>query len=557
VATRLHLPPIAGYLLAGIVIGPYTPGGHADPELATQLAEVGVILLMFGVGLHFSLREILDVGPIAIPGAIGQSTVATLLGVGVSVLFGWSLTQGLILGLCLSVASTVVLLRALEERNLLETHSGRVAVGWLIVEDLFTVLILVLLPAVAGSDEASAGLATKLAGDNVALEIALSLGQTVVFVALMLVVGVKVIPRLLREVVRAGSRELFTLCILALALGVAFGSAELFGASLALGAFLAGMVLNESELSHRAGLEALPLRDAFAVLFFVSVGMLFDPAVLADQPLQIAAVVAIILLGKALAAFLIVTLLGYGVRTAILVSAALAQVGEFTFILASLSVSLDLLTMEANSAILAGAIISITINPLLFRRVDAVEGLLQRWTWFTRFAARRLPEGAEVLSVRRHVVICGYGGSGSNLARSLSGRELPFVIIESDPFVYERARAAGYSCVFGDATLPAVLEQARVREARSLAVTFAGEPTAPLTVQNAKLLNPDLDIVARAAGPESHGLLRQAGASEVVDPHFEASIEFVRHVLHRYGIEARQIQALQARWRAEYYQTSD
>ena len=557
VATRLGLPPIVGYLLAGIVVGPYTPGGHANAELATQLAEVGVILLMFGVGLHFSVREILDVGPIAIPGAIGQSTVATLLGMGVSLIFGWSFTEGLILGLCLSVASTVVLLRALEERNLLETHSGRVAVGWLIVEDLFTVLILVLLPAVAGSSQASAGLASEIAGGNVALEIALSLGQTVIFVAIMLVFGVKVVPRLLREVVRAGSRELFTLCILALALGVAFGSAELFGASLALGAFLAGMVLNESELSHRAGLEALPLRDAFAVLFFVSVGMIFDPAVLTEQPLLVAAVVGTIIVGKATAAFLIVTLLGYGLRNGLLVAVSLAQVGEFTFILASLAITLDLLPAEANSAVLAGAIISITLNPLLFRHVDELEDLLRRWTWFTRFAGRRQPESEEVLSIRRHVIICGYGRSGSNLARSLSGRELPFVIIESDPFVLERARAAGYTCVFGDATLPVVLEQARVREARSLAVTYAGEPTAPLTVQNAKLLNPDLDIVARASGPESHGLLRQAGASEVVDPYFEASIEFVRHVLHRYGIEGRQISALQARWRAEYYQTSE
>ncbi|HLF79408.1 MAG TPA: cation:proton antiporter [Dehalococcoidia bacterium] len=557
VATRLGLPPIVGYLLAGIVVGPYTPGGHANAELATQLAEVGVILLMFGVGLHFSVREILDVGPIAIPGAIGQSTVATLLGMGVSLIFGWSFTEGLILGLCLSVASTVVLLRALEERNLLETHSGRVAVGWLIVEDLFTVLILVLLPAVAGSSQASAGLASEIAGGNVALEIALSLGQTVIFVAIMLVFGVKVVPRLLREVVRAGSRELFTLCILALALGVAFGSAELFGASLALGAFLAGMVLNESELSHRAGLEALPLRDAFAVLFFVSVGMIFDPAVLTEQPLLVAAVVGTIIVGKATAAFLIVTLLGYGLRNGLLVAVSLAQVGEFTFILASLAIALDLLPAEANSAVLAGAIISITLNPLLFRHVDELEDLLRRWTWFTRFAGRRQPESEEVLSIRRHVIICGYGRSGSNLARSLSGRELPFVIIESDPFVLERARAAGYTCVFGDATLPVVLEQARVREARSLAVTYAGEPTAPLTVQNAKLLNPDLDIVARASGPESHGLLRQAGASEVVDPYFEASIEFVRHVLHRCGIEGRQISALQARWRAEYYQTSE
>ncbi|MPZ49672.1 MAG: sodium:proton antiporter [Dehalococcoidia bacterium] len=554
VAVRLGLPPIVGYLLAGIVIGPYTPGGSADSSIAAELAEVGVILLMFGVGLHFSMRDILAVGPIAVPGALGQSFVATILGVGISQLWGWSLTEGLILGLCLSVASTVVLLKALEERNLIDTYHGHVAIGWLIVEDLFTVVILVLLPALADPGGGGNGLASKIAGDSPVLEVALSLGQAALFIALMLVIGIRVIPRLLAEVVRAGSRELFTLCILAIALGVAFGSAELFGASLALGAFLAGIVLNESELSHRAGLEALPLRDAFAVLFFVSVGMLFDPAVLTEQPLHVLGVVAIIIIGKATAAYLIVTGIGYGLRTGVVVAAALAQVGEFSFILAAMSISLGVLPAEANSLILAGAIISITLNPFIFRNVDVAERLLSRWTWFARFAERRHPETEVELELRRHVVICGYGDAGQNLVRSLSGRNLPFVIIEYDPFVFQRAQDAGLPCVFGDATNAEVLEQADIKDARVLAVTFSNPSDALIAVNAARGSNPGIDIVARSGGGSSHALLRRAGVSEVVDPDFESGLEFVRHVLHRYGIDSREIGALQARWRAEYYQ---
>jgi CPA2 family monovalent cation:H+ antiporter-2 len=557
IVSRLGLPPIVGYVLAGIAIGPYTPGGSADTSIAAELAEVGVILLMFGVGLHFSVRELIAVGPIAIPGALGQSTVATLLGFGVTQLWGWSVEESLIFGLCLSVASTVVLLRAMEDLNLLESHAGRVAVGWLIVEDLFTVIILVLLPAIADPGANGNGFASLLAGGNTVIEVVFSLLQAGLFVVLMLFVGVRIIPRLLAEVVRAGSRELFTLCILAIALGVALGSSELFGASLALGAFLAGVVLNESELSHRAGLEALPLRDAFAVLFFVSVGMLFDPEILIEEPFEALQVTAIIVVGKSVAAFLIVTGIGYGLRTGLIASAALAQVGEFSFILAGVALALDLLPPDATSLILAGSIVSITINPFLFRNIDVLETWFSKLPWFVDFAERRHPETEEPLALRRHVIICGYGRSGSGLARALSGRNLPFVIIEDDPFVFERAQAAGHSCVFGDASQPIVLEQARVAEARTLAITFATHPTAPLTVQNAKRLNPSLDVVARGYGAEASTLMRQAGATEIVDPDFETGIEFVRHVLHRYGIDSREIVALQARWRAEYYGAAD
>jgi CPA2 family monovalent cation:H+ antiporter-2 len=552
-AARAGLPPLVGYLIAGVAIGPYTPGGSTDPAIAAQLAEVGVILLMFGVGLHFSVRELLEVGPVAIPGALGQSTVATLLGTGVAMTWGWSLTEGVILGLCLSVASTIVLLRALEDLNLLESHAGHVAVGWLIVEDLLTVVALVLLPAIATSGSERHGIIALLPETPPAVEVLLSLVQAGVFVALMLVVGVKVIPRLLLTVVRIGSSELFTLSILAIALGVAFGSAELFGASLALGAFLAGVVLNESELSHRAGIEALPLRDAFAVLFFVSVGMIFDPAILIKEPFEVAAVVAVIIVGKTVAAFAIVTLLGFGLRTGLTVSAALGQIGEFSFLLAALGVSLDLLPEEAYSIILAGALISISLNPFLFKQEERLERLFMAHKSFARFAGRREHEEDMALNVRRHLIIAGYGRSGASLARAMSGRNLPFVVIDRDPYVVERARAGGITCVLGDATQPLVLERARAAEARTLAITFNDQPDGPLTVQAARRLNPNIDITVRGGGPETHGLLRASGASAIIDSEFEASLEMVRHVLHRFGLDSREIGALQARWRAEYY----
>lgn len=390
IAVRLGLPALVGYLLAGVVIGPYTPGGSADSAVAAELADVGVILLLFGIGLQFSTRELLAVRTIALPGALSQIAVATALGLGLSQWWGWSLGEGLILGIALSVASTVVLLRALEGSDLLDSFEGHVAVGWLVVEDLFTVLVLVLLPALAPGDDAGHGLAGQLAAGDTPLTIGLALLQTGIFVLLMLFVGVKAIPRLLAAVAQTGSRELFTLAVLAIALGVAFGSAELFGASLALGAFLAGVVLNESELSHRAGVEALPLRDAFAVLFFVSVGMLFDPAILVDEPFKVLGVISIVIAGKAVVALGIVILLGYGIRAGLIVGAGLSQVGEFSFILVGLALALDVLPREGSSLILAAAIISISLNPLLFHQIRFVEGRLARATWMSGFAGRRL-----------------------------------------------------------------------------------------------------------------------------------------------------------------------
>jgi CPA2 family monovalent cation:H+ antiporter-2 len=554
IASRLGLPPIVGYLLAGIAIGPHTPGGSASPELATQLAEVGVILLMFGVGLHFSSRQLLAVGRIAVPGALGQITAATALGVLMTQLWGWSLEEGLMLGLCLSVASTVVLLRALEDRNMLDTRVGHVAVGWLIVEDLFTVVVLVLLPVIAESETENIGLASLLPETSPIIQVLISLAQASLFVVLMMLVGSKLIPLLLREVVRAGSRELFTLAILAIALGVAFGSAEFFGASLALGAFLAGIVLNESELSHRAGLEALPLRDAFAVLFFVSVGMVFEPSILTEEPLEVITVVLIVVAGKSIAAFAIVAGMGYGMRTGLTVSASLAQVGEFSFILAGLATQLDVFPEDATSLVLAASLISITLNPFFFTAMEALEPRLSRFTGLVRIAERHRPveEEEPSFALRRHAVICGHGATGSSLARGLAGRGLPFVVVENDPYIFERMRAAGVPAVFGDASRPDVLEQAGIADARLCALTFSSPSDQLRTAQVARTLNPRIDIVARSSG-DSLTMLRRAGASEVVDPEFEASLEFVRHVLHRFGVDGREITALQTRWRSEYY----
>ena len=371
IAVRLHLPPLVGYLLAGIAVGPFTPGFVADARLAAQLAEIGVILLMFGVGMHFSVRDLWAVRTIALPGAVAQIAVATALGFGVAWSWNWPVGAGLVFGLALSVASTVVLLRALEAQGSLNSGDGRIAVGWLIVEDLAMVLTLVLLPAFAGPlGGQSLGDSGGSTSGSLWARLSLTLGKVVVFVALMLLVGTRIFPRLLRWVERTGSRELFTLAVVALALGVAFGSAQLFGVSFALGAFFAGVVINESDLSHRAASDLQPLQDAFAVLFFVAVGMLFDPAILARQPLQVFVVLVIIVVGKSLAALGIVLALRHPLRTALLVSAALSQIGEFSFILAGLGVHLNLLPPSGHNLIIAGALLSITLNPLVFRIVS-------------------------------------------------------------------------------------------------------------------------------------------------------------------------------------------
>jgi monovalent cation:H+ antiporter-2, CPA2 family len=369
IAVRLRLPPLLGYLLAGIAVGPFTPGFVANAGLASQLAEIGVILLMFGVGMHFSLRDLWALRLIALPGALGQIAIATALGMVLAASWGWSIGAGLVLGLALSVASTVVLLRALERQGLVQSLAGRIGVAWLVVEDLVTVLVLVLLPAVSGL---LGGTVPAGSGGNLLITLAVTLGKVAAFVAFMLVIGTRLLPFLLDQVARTSSRELFTLAVVAVALGIAFGSAEFFGVSFALGAFFAGIVLNESDHSHRALSETQPLQDAFAVLFFVSVGMLFDPAILIRQPLQVLAVLAIVIVGKSAAALLIVVILRHSLATAITIAASLAQIGEFSFILAGLGMTLGLLPEEGQHLILAAALISITLNPLLFRLAAAI-----------------------------------------------------------------------------------------------------------------------------------------------------------------------------------------
>lgn len=537
IASRLGLPPLVGYLLAGVAIGPFTPGFVADGELAAQLAEIGVILLMFGVGIHFSFKDLLDVRRIALPGAVGQIAVATALGIGIATLWGWSLGAGIVFGLSLSVASTVVLLRALEERDALRSVDGRIAIGWLIVEDLVMVLALVLLPALAGALGGRAqGLAGSVGSDDLLFTLALTLGKVAVFVALMVFIGARVIPWLLAQVARAGSRELFTLAVLAVALGIAFGSAELFGVSFALGAFFAGVVVSESELSHRAAEEALPLQDAFAVLFFVSVGMLFDPSVVIRQPLHVLTTVAIIVFGKSLAAFLIVLFFRYPARTALTVSASLAQIGEFSFILAGLGTALGLLSPEGQSLILAGALLSITLNPLVFRTIDPLTSWLGTAAWFTRATEHprdlltELPQTVDPATLQNHIVIIGYGRVGRVIGPELERYGAPYLIVEQNREYVQELRQQGLPAIYGDAAVPGVLEHARLKDARLLAVATPDALLARQIVELARTVNPAIDTVVRTHSEEGKQLLEQLGVGLVVMGETELAHGMVRYM---------------------------
>ena len=520
VAHRLRLPPLVGYLVAGVLIGPATPGFVADQTLASELAEIGVILLMFGVGLHFSLEQLLSVRAIAVPGAIAQILCATLLGMALGHWLGWSIGAGLVFGLALSVASTVVLLRALQERRLVETGRGRIAVGWLIVEDMVMVLTLVLLPAFAGVLGGEGGGSTDLAG--VATAAALTIGKIAAFVAIMLIVGKRLIPWVLHYMAHTGSRELFRLAVFVIALGAAFAAAELFGVSFALGAFFAGMILSESPLSQRAAEETLPLRDAFAVIFFVSVGMLFKPAILIEDPLAVLATLAIILLGKSLAAFAIIRLFGYPASTALLVSVSLAQIGEFSFILAGLGVDLGLLPERGRNLILAGAILSILLNPLLFAGLD----MLQAWR-----DKRRAPEakptqppeeeGAAREPVRptaltNHVVLVGHGRVGGVVSEELAEKKVPFLVIEADDERLAELKAQGIEAIAGNAADPEIIAAANLAAARCLLVAIPDAFEGGQVVEQARALNPKLRIIARAHSEAEVLHLKKHGASIVI-----------------------------------------
>jgi CPA2 family monovalent cation:H+ antiporter-2 len=527
VANRFRASPLVGYLLAGVLIGPFTPGYVADQGVAHDLAEIGVILLMFGVGLHFTLEDLLSVRAIAVPGALVQIASATLLGMGLAWLLGWDMGAGLMFGLALSVASTVVLLKALQERRLVETERGRIAVGWLVVEDFAMVLALVLIPGVAGIFQGGTGARSA----ELVTSVLLTLAKVAAFVAVMLVIGKRLIPAVLHWVAHTGSRELFRLAVLAIALGVAFGASTLFDVSFALGAFFAGMILSESELSQRAAQESLPLRDAFAVLFFVSVGMLVDPAIVLNEPLPLLATLLIIVLGKSVAAFLIVRLYGYATPQALTVSASLAQIGEFSFILASLGVSLSLLPARGRDLILAGAIVSILLNPVLFAAVD-------RYVAMVRPPARRktapapapVPETAEATAqtdagtrepiratgLTGHVVLVGYGRVGRLVGGGLRSRQMRALVIEENESATAEAKAAGMEVIQGSAADREVLKAANLGAARCLLVAIPDAFEGGQAVAQARAANPGLRIVARSHSDEETKHLEKHGASRVI-----------------------------------------
>jgi CPA2 family monovalent cation:H+ antiporter-2 len=510
IAARLKLPALVGYLLAGVLIGPATPGFVADVQIAGQLAEIGVMLLMFGVGLHFSLGDLLAVRRIALPGAVVQMVVATLLGMAAAWAWGWSLGAALVFGLALSVASTVVLLKALEAQGLLDSANGRIAVGWLVVEDLAMVLVLVLLPPLAGWLSGA-----DVPGPALWGQLAWTFAQVAAFVVLMLVVGRRFFPWLLWQVAKTGSRELFTLCVVAAAVSIAYGSAALFGVSFALGAFFAGMVMRESQFSQRAAEESLPLRDAFAVLFFVSVGMLFDPRVLIDQPLRVTIVVAIIVFGKTFAAAALVLLFRYPLNTALTVSASLAQIGEFSFILAALGLSLGLLPPEGQSLIVAGALISIALNPLLFAAVEPI----RRWVLARGGAARQLEQRDDPLAelpISTHerylsgqVVLVGYGRVGRRIAAALDTQHWPYVVADRNRERVEALRARGIPAVSGDAAEAATLIQAHIARAGMLVVATPDAIDVRRMAETARSLNPGIEIVVRMHNEAEAQLLQQ------------------------------------------------
>lgn len=538
IAERFKLSALVGYLVAGILIGPTTPGFIADAHIASQLSEIGVMLLMFGVGLHFSIDDLMAVRRIAIPGAIVQMTFATLLGMSLSHWWGWSLGQGLIFGLALSCASTVVLLRALESRGMLDSMNGKITVGWLIVEDLLTVLVLVLLPPLA-----------NLLGGTVPISSNQPLWQTIVFtllqvagfILIMLVIGKRLLPWMLWHIAKTGSRELFTLAVVSTAIGIAYIASSLFSVSFALGAFFAGMVMRESEFSHRAAEESLPLRDAFAVLFFVSVGMLFQPAVIIEQPLNVLAVVAVIVIGKSVAAMAITLAFRYPLNTALIIAASLAQIGEFSFILAGLGMSLGLLPIEGMSLILAAALISIAINPLLFSAIQPFKKWLVGVSKVASDLEKRVDPFAELpMSTERkylagQVVLVGYGRVGKRIAKALQQNDIPFVVAEENREIVESLRKQGIPAVSGNASEPSVLIQAHIANAAMLVVATPDTIDVRNMVNTAKLLRPQIHIVLRTHNEDEFGLLRKEDIGEVFLGEEELAKGMTQFILAQYG----------------------
>ena len=543
-AVRLRLPPLIGYLIAGIIISPNTPGIVADIHLANQLAELGVMFLMVGVGMHFSLNDLLQVRRIALPGAILQIAVATLLGIGVSMIWGWSFGSALVFGLSLSCASTVVLLKALGDRGLLNSVNGKIAVGWLLVEDLVMVLVLVLLPATAvllGGEVLAGG-----ADDNIWLTLGITLLKVVGFIAFMLIIGKRLVPMIMQFVARLGSRELFTLTVVAAAVSIAFGAYKIFGVSMALGAFFAGMVVKESDFSHRAEEETLPLREIFAILFFVAVGMLFDPRILVEQPVHVLAVVAIIMVGKTIAAMALVLFFRYPINTALTVGASLAQIGEFSFILATLGVSLKLLSLEGQNLILAGALISITLNSFVFSAIEPVQRWIRERSHLARLLERSgdplamLPDEVSQDYLRDQVVIVGHGEVGRRITKQLMAEDIKVVIAEENREIVENLREKGIAAVSGMATDPGVLIQAHIQHARLLVLSPMDILDIHKIVDIAKTLNPEIQVLVCAECKEEPEVIRRDQIGEVYFAKEEMAKNMSNHILNQIQIAHHQ-----------------
>lgn len=547
---RLGLSPIVGYLFAGIAVGPNTPGFVANAEMAEEFAEMGVILLMFGIGLQFHFKELLDVRRIAIPGAVCQSMVATALGVLVGNAFGWSWTAGLVFGLAISVASTVVLLRVLVDNNDLHTPTGHIAVGWLVVEDLFTVFLLVLLPMLFSAGTTGSG--------SLPLALTFSLLKIILLVVLTFFAGGRLIPWILGKVAATHSRELFTLAVLVIALGIAVGSAKFFGVSMALGAFLAGMVVRQSEFSFRAASEALPMRDAFAVLFFVSVGMLFHPAYLLEEPALVIATLGIILVGKPAAATVIVLAMRYPPRVALAVSMALAQVGEFSFILATVGRSLGILNVSASNALIAASIVSISLNPLLYRLLDPVVDRVKGRRLWRKLEERARPgsgnENNEVeeAGARDRVIVVGYGPTGRTVARLLHENGIDAVIVELNLETVRMLRGEGLPAVYGDATQPDILTAAGAPDAVAMILTSAGMHGIEEIIRLARQMNPKLSIITRGSYLRDIPVLRKAGADAVFSGEGEVALNMTEHILRQLGATSEQIDRERDRISAEF-----
>lgn len=537
VAQRLRLSPIVGYLLAGVAVGPFTPGLTIDTELAGQFAEVGIILLMFGVGLHFSVKDLNAVRGIAVMGGVAKTIIVTLLAFGLANLWwGWSPGASLIFGVALSVASTVVLTRALEARHELETQSGRITVGGLIVEDLIMVVALVLLPASAALLREGGLPQGELM--SLANTVAVTVGKIALFGVVVILVGRRVAPWILAHVARTGSRELFTLSVLAVAFGIAYGSSELFGVSFALGAFFAGMVLNESDLSYQAAADSIPFQDAFAVLFFLSVGMLFDPATVLEQPLHLVTAVLLVVVGKSIITFLIVLAFRYPVGTALTVAVGLAQIGEFSFILAALGRDLGIISADTQSLILSTALVSITLNPFMFRLIGPAERAFERWTWLTRFVARysALPDEPEPGTLSDHTVIVGYGRVGSVIGSELRRQGRSFVIIEYDRVVADRLRRDGHKVIFGNAAAAAVLEAANIAAAKLLLVTVPDGFAAGHIHNQARKINPTIKVIARSHSEEQVKFLKRQGVDLAVMGEHELAVVMAEYSLRMLGV---------------------